>query len=319
MSTESNPRPKPAPNGVRKTAAIVLELAIASPGDAEPLHEHVRRAVDRWNRAHGIGRGIVLVTRSAKKDVAPEFANRVQDVPNRRLLPRCEILLAIFWTRVGTPSDRYESGTIEEIARHQAARKWVLVYFADLPVPPSRIDTDQLRQVAELREKWAQKAYVRQVSSVESLDDCLYRDVENLMNAEEFADLGPTAAETAGSGATAAAPRKAPDKEGMEKAKPEPIPSPLRMRCHCGAMEIERLATAHLIRLDACRSSDAREALDEFLNQSPRNRVAYFRMELAWKRMDGLRRLRPLDHAVDPDLLGPRGRAGWLRALIRWF
>jgi transmembrane sensor len=44
--------------------------------------------------------------------------------------------------------------------------------------------------------------------------------------------------------------------------------------------------------------------------ESARNRVAYMKASLAWKRMDALRRARPLDPPgeVDPDLLKPRTR-----------
>ena len=42
---------------------------------------------------------------------------------------------------------------------------------------------------------------------------------------------------------------------------------------------------------------------DAWVEADPRARAAYVRLELAWKRADGLRRLRPLDGDIDEDLL----------------
>ncbi len=52
----------------------------------------------------------------------------------------------------------------------------------------------------------------------------------------------------------------------------------------------------------ACLAAEQAE-FDAWMDADPRARAAYVRLELAWKRADGLRRLRPLDGDVDADLL----------------
>lgn len=70
------------------------------------------------------------------------------------------------------------------------------------------------------------------------------------------------------------------------------------------APEIEAQAAAWLVKRDAGGLSAAEQAeFDAWLQADPRARAAYVRLELAWKRADGLRRLRPLDGDVDEDLL----------------
>jgi transmembrane sensor len=95
-------------------------------------------------------------------------------------------------------------------------------------------------------------------------------------------------------------------------------------------MDTEAQATRWLVRLDATRSPDLIAEHASWMAESARNRVAYMKASLAWKRMDALRRMRPLDPPgeVDPDLLKPRARftlglgpvlavfrAGWLPRL----
>jgi transmembrane sensor len=72
--------------------------------------------------------------------------------------------------------------------------------------------------------------------------------------------------------------------------------------------EIEAQATQWLVRLDAARSPEVMAEHARWMAESARHQVAYARLTLAWKKMDALRRMRPLDPPgeADPDLLKPR-------------
>ena len=89
-------------------------------------------------------------------------------------------------------------------------------------------------------------------------------------------------------------------------------------------MDTEAQATRWLVRLDATRSPELIAEHATWMAESARNRVAYMKASLAWKRMDALRRMRPLDPPgeVDPDLLRPRARRapgfGPVLALFPW-
>src|SRR5512138_2626209 len=78
-------------------------------------------------------------------------------------------------------------------------------------------------------------------------------------------------------------------------------------------MDTEAQATRWLVRLDATRSPELIAEHAQWMAESARNRVAYMKASLAWKRMDALRRARPLDPPgeVDPDLLKPRRKPWW--------
>jgi transmembrane sensor len=73
-------------------------------------------------------------------------------------------------------------------------------------------------------------------------------------------------------------------------------------------MDTEAQATRWLVRLDATRSPELIAEHARWMAESAGNRVAYMKASLAWKRMDALRRIRPLDPPgeVDSDLLKPR-------------
>ena len=74
--------------------------------------------------------------------------------------------------------------------------------------------------------------------------------------------------------------------------------------------EVEAQATRWIVRLDAARSPELVALHARWMAESARHRVAYMKQSLAWKRMDALRRMRPLDPPgeIDPDLLKRRSK-----------
>jgi transmembrane sensor len=70
------------------------------------------------------------------------------------------------------------------------------------------------------------------------------------------------------------------------------------------ASEIETQAAAWLVkRDDGALPADQQVEFDAWIASDPRARAAYIRLEMAWKRADGLRRLKPLNGDVDENLL----------------
>lgn len=63
-------------------------------------------------------------------------------------------LFAIFWTRFGTPTDKYGSGTEEEIEEMLSAGKQVFMYFLDAPKNPSKVDMEQYKKLENFKEKY---------------------------------------------------------------------------------------------------------------------------------------------------------------------
>lgn len=73
--------------------------------------------------------------------------------------------------------------------------------------------------------------------------------------------------------------------------------------------EIEHAASRWLAARDAGATSPAQVAeFERWLDADIRHRVAWLRLDAAWRRTDRLQELRPLDRDVDPDLLEVRSR-----------
>ena len=95
----------------------VYRILIASPSDVEEEREIAERVIQEWNDLYSYSRKIVLLPLRWETHTAPEFGTRRQEVINRAIVDECDLLVGIFWTRIGSPTGAADSGTLEEIER----------------------------------------------------------------------------------------------------------------------------------------------------------------------------------------------------------
>ncbi len=134
--------------------AKALEIFIASPSDVVTERAAVREAIASWNATYSRKQKVVLMPVGWETHSSPELSGRPQQMVNDRLLPHADILVGIFWSRVGTPTGQAASGSIEEIERHMADGKPAMLYFSTRDIPQDMIDNDQLQKLTEFR-NWA--------------------------------------------------------------------------------------------------------------------------------------------------------------------
>ena len=128
---------------------------IASPGDVLEAREVVRDVIHEWNYVNSHSAKAVLMPVGWETHSSPELGERPQELINERILQDCDLLVGIFWTRLGTPTGKSTSGTVEEIERHLAAGKPAMVYFSTAPVAPQSIDQEQFSALTQFRQ-WCQ-------------------------------------------------------------------------------------------------------------------------------------------------------------------
>ncbi len=126
---------------------------IASPGDVQVEREIIREVIAEWNAQHAQERKGVLLPVGWETHSTPELGNRPQAIINANVLRNCDLLVAVFWTRLGTSTGVAPSGTVEEIQEHVAAGKPAMVYFSSVEVKPDQVDSDQYAAVTAFKKK----------------------------------------------------------------------------------------------------------------------------------------------------------------------
>jgi hypothetical protein len=117
------------------------------------LEDVIRELNTTWSRELGLRLELVQWETHAY----PDFGDDAQAVINNQIPDDFDIFIGIMWCRFGTPTARAESGTLEEFKRAKSRHDTdpnsvgLMMYFKDEPIPPSKLDIEQLATVANFR------------------------------------------------------------------------------------------------------------------------------------------------------------------------
>lgn len=158
--------------------AQVFRILIASPSDVAEEREIAVRTIQEWNDLNASERELVLLPLRWETHSAPEYGTRPQEVINRQIVDHCDLLIGIFWTRVGSPTGIADSGTIEEIERVANGGRPVMLYFSQAKQDPEKLDLDQLAKLREFKKKTLPNALLESYSDTIEFRDKLSRQIE---------------------------------------------------------------------------------------------------------------------------------------------
>ena len=141
--------PPEEPERVREDAPRLLKVFVATPSDVEDEVETVREVAKELNR---LGQGFHLDVVNWRSHAIPGAGPDPQSVVNSTMPDEYDVFVGIMWARFGTPTGRAGSGTEEEFerARSNAVKSSapaIRFYFKDEPIPPSKLDPEQLARV----------------------------------------------------------------------------------------------------------------------------------------------------------------------------
>lgn len=77
----------------------------------------------------------------------PQSGVRPQEAINRQFVRSSDILVGLFWTKIGTSIGIAESGTVENIDLFVASGETTLLYFSRRPIDSNKIDLSYRRDV----------------------------------------------------------------------------------------------------------------------------------------------------------------------------
>lgn len=156
-------------------------VLIASPSDLEEERRAATEAVNDWNAQHAAAEAVVLLPVRWETHAKPESGVRPQEAINRQLVSTSDLLIGMFWTKLGTNTGVAESGTVEEIDQFVSAGKPAMLYFSSRPIDPNRIDLRQQRRLRQFKSTTYSTALVGSFTSSAELRLTLLRDLTNQM------------------------------------------------------------------------------------------------------------------------------------------
>lgn len=166
--------------------AIVFKIMIASPSDVTAERNIIRDVLSEWNAINAEKNGIVLLPVSWESHSTPEMGDRPQAIINKQILKDSDLLVGVFWTRIGTDTGEYISGTVEEIEEHIKLGKPIMLYFSQVPVLPDSVDPDQYNKLREFRDSCKERGLFQTYSDLDDFRSKFYRQLQLILNKHEY-------------------------------------------------------------------------------------------------------------------------------------
>lgn len=130
------------------------KLLISCPRDVTKEVKIIQNVVLQFNKMFSDTLGIHIETKYWRKDSYPQSGGKPQALLNKQIVNDCDAVVAIFWTRFGTPTDEYGSGTEEEVERMLSLGKQVFMYFSEKPISPAQKEDEEYRKIQEFRARY---------------------------------------------------------------------------------------------------------------------------------------------------------------------
>lgn len=123
------------------------QILIASPSDLAEERQAATEAVYEWNAQHAVAESIVLLPVTWETRATPKSGVRPQEEINRQLVRVCDILVGMFWTKIGSSTGVAESGRRDQPVRGFREAS-VAVFFQ----PRHRPERDRPEAIQEAKE-----------------------------------------------------------------------------------------------------------------------------------------------------------------------
>jgi hypothetical protein len=160
----------------------LFRVLLAAPSDVIEEQALVADAINDWNIQHGESDEARVELMNWRTHAHPEAGRRPQAILNQQFADRADIVLAIFWRRLGSPTGKASSGTVEEVKRAQRRRKKVMVYFSQRPgIEEGPLDPREQSRVQRFRHKLGLNAVYGSYGTVKEFETAVRKDLALVM------------------------------------------------------------------------------------------------------------------------------------------
>ena len=147
----------------------IINCLIISPSDVVEERQAVVDTVELWNAQVGPSTNVLIHTVRWETHARPEMGDRPQAILNRQIVEDCDFAIAVFWSRLGTPSGTKESGSCEEIDLLRAKGRNVLVYACTRDIPQAMLDEKQISRLGRKLSEYKRQGIVFEYRAIDQL------------------------------------------------------------------------------------------------------------------------------------------------------
>ncbi len=146
--------------------ATVYRVLIVAPDDVTAELKTIQKVVSSWNTKYSARMKAVFLPVLLETQPVQETGDRPRAPSNRQIIKDCDILIGVFWTRIGTDAGLPEPITIEEIGELQKAGKSVMIFLSSAPAIPGSVDLKQFGKLMKLMDDCQKQGLVSGYDSI---------------------------------------------------------------------------------------------------------------------------------------------------------
>lgn len=168
--------------------ANVYKIMIGSPSDIKEEITIAREVLNNWNNLNSEKNRMVLLPIHWSISSYPVMGKHPQKLLNEQLVEKSDLMICIFGTRLGSPTDTEISGTVEEIKEHRKAGKDVMVFFKNSVDDISSVDLQQLQKIKDFKESIKNDVLWQEFSDVKDFEKKLSDALQLFINSNWLKD-----------------------------------------------------------------------------------------------------------------------------------
>lgn len=159
----------------------LFRVFVGAPSDVTEELTIIRGRIEEWNRDHGPTTRARVEFTHWRTHSYPAVEGRPQQTLNKQVVDKADIIVAIFRDRLGSPTGKAASGTVEEIQRGVRQRKAVMVYFGNIQTPGARPRRDEAERVEQFRKQLGAAALYHTHTDLQSFESAFRQHLAGVM------------------------------------------------------------------------------------------------------------------------------------------
>lgn len=170
-----------------------LKIFLASPGDVVVERRIVEEVLKELNITYGNANGISLRLLNWEDYSYPGMGEDPQSVINNQIPNDYDVFLCVFWTRIGTATNRAQSGSVEELeialSRVENGEDvQIMGYFKTEPPTSLNEITEQFLEVQKLKRKIGKTCLYKEFTSTDKFKEIFRINFTQFLN-QRFSSL----------------------------------------------------------------------------------------------------------------------------------
>lgn len=154
---------------------------IGCPSDIKKEVDIAKDVIIEWSCINAELHNIILLPLHWSTDSYPIIGQHPQKELNHQIVEKSDMLICIFGSKVGTPTDTAESGSIEEIEEHIKAGKHVMVFFRK-NVSLDSVDPIELQRLKDFKKKSQSSCMWAEYNDENDFADTFRKKLELFLN-----------------------------------------------------------------------------------------------------------------------------------------